>query len=386
MIKNPLHQVAIIATSNTRQARQLEGATEIGLLHEVIRDLLAQTGLRTRDIDGVNVNSPMEGISPRGVVSWLGGHDCWCGNEHMGIPAVIEAATAIAAGQAETVLIANAQTGAYTERGATAPWTRPAHEFTECFGLYTAAEFALIARRHMALYGTRYEAMAEVAATIRNNGYRHPGAAYHGRPAITAEDVANSRPIASPFRLLDCAITAEGGGGMILTSVERARDLPVKPTYILGAGTDRRGMSYNRAPVWNLHGDVGARAARRSFSQAGLTPADVDICEFYDPFSFEVIRQFEAFGFCALGEGGDFVMDGRIALDGEFPIGTNGGLMAFSHAGTLQMLQKVMVGCEQLTGRAPPGLTVPDAKVVMTSNGGPGALFCDVMLLGKEAP
>jgi acetyl-CoA acetyltransferase len=386
MAPHPLHQVAIVATANTRQARSLDDVTETGLLQSVIRDLLARTGLKPADIDGVNVSSTVEGVHPRQVIGWLGSRPSWCGNEHMGVAAVIEAATAIAAGQAETVLIATAQAGAYTERGATAPWTRPAFEFTESFGLYTAAEFALCAQRHMALYGTPYEAMATVAATIRNNGYRHPGAAFYGRPLITAKDVAESRMIASPFRLLDCAMTAEGGGGLMLTTVERARDLPVRPIYILGAATDRQGLSYTQAPVWDVYGDVGARAARRSFEQAGLTPRDVDVCEFYDPFSFEIIRQFEAFGFCAKGEGGDFVMDGRIALDGEFPISTNGGLMAFSHAGTLQMLQKVMAAYEQLAGYAPEELTVPGAKVAMTSNGGSAAMFCDVMLLGSEQP
>jgi acetyl-CoA acetyltransferase len=118
----------------------------------------------------------------------------------------------------------------------------------------------------------------------------------------------------------------------------------------------------------------------------GLSPGDVDVCEFYDPFSFELIRQFEAFGFCDEGEGGDFVMDGRIEIGGEFPLVTNGGLLAFSHPYTAQLLQKVIGAAQQLQGLAPEALTVPNARVAMTSNGGAGALFCDVLLLGKEQP
>ncbi len=386
MTKHPLHNVAIIATANTRQARQLEGESDTSLLYAVIRHLLSTSGLAARDIDGVNVSSPVQGIHPRQIIQWLGSRPSWCGNEYMGIAAVIEAASAIATGQAETVLVATAQTGAYADRGSTAPWTRPSHEFTESFGLYTAAEFALVARRHMALYGTRPEAMAEVAATIRNNGHRHPKAASYGKPPLTAEDVLASRMIASPFHLLECALTTEGGGGILMTTAERARDLPVTPVYILGAGTDRQGLSYTRAPLWDTYGNVGARAARNSFQQAGLNPADVDVCEFYDPFSFEIIRQFETFGFCGPGEGGDFVTNGRIALDGEFPVSTNGGLLAFSHAGTLQMLQKVIAARDQLTGDVPDELRVPGAKVAMATNGGSAALFCDVMLLGSEQP
>ena len=77
-------------------------------------------------------------------------------------------------------------------------------------------------------------------------------------------------------------------------------------------------------------------------------------------------------------------MDGRIAIDGEFPVATNGGLLAFGHAGTVQMLQKVISACEQLTGKAPPALQVDQAQTAIASNGGSGALFTDVILLGTQ--
>ena len=119
---------------------------------------------------------------------------------------------------------------------------------------------------------------------------------------------------------------------------------------------------------------------------AGLGPADVDVCEFYDPFSFEIIRQFEAYGFCDEGEGGDFVMDGRIGPGGRFPVTTDGGTMSFSHGGAaVQQLQRVIRGVEQLRGTCATA-QVPGAGVAMCSNGGAGALFTDVMLLGTETP
>ena len=127
-------------------------------------------------------------------------------------------------------------------------------------------------------------------------------------------------------------------------------------------------------------------AARKAFAQCGLRPTDVDVCEFYDPFSFELIRQFEAYEFCKEGEGGDFVMDGRIDFGGQYPLVTNGGLLSFSHAHTAQLLQKIISSVEQLQGGCPEALKVPDARVVMTSNGGAGALFTDVMLLGLDRP
>ena len=162
------------------------------------------------------------------------------------------------------------------------------------------------------------------------------------------------------------------------------RDLDVTPIYVLGGALDRQGMSYVTAPVWDQYGWVGRRAAELSFEQCGLSPQDVDVAEFYDPFSFEIIRQLESFGFCKEGEGGDFVMDGRIRIDGELPVATNGGLLSYSHAGVAQMLQKPINAAMQLRGDLPDHLTVPDARVALASNGGAGALFCDMMLVGKD--
>ena len=378
---NPLHSVAIVGAFNTRQARVLEQA-ETSVLRDAMRGALADAGLAARDVDGLNVRSSVWRLNPREAVQWLGARPCWTGLG-LGVEAVLEAAAAIGTGQCETVLIADAQAGQYTYRDATSPWTRPANEFVECWGLYTAAEFALIAKRHMHVYGTPPEALAEVAAAIRSNGARNPEAVHYGRE-VTPEDVLASRMVADPFHLLDCAINSEGGAALVLTTLERARDLDARPVFVLGGALDRQGMAYVTPPVWDRYGLVGRRASQRSFAQAGLAPRDVDVCEFYDPFSFEIIRQFEAFGFCKEGEGGSFVMDGRIRIGGEVPVVTGGGLLSFSHAGTAQLLQKAIACVLQLRGDYPDELTVPEARVAMTSNGGAGALFCDVMLLGKE--
>jgi acetyl-CoA acetyltransferase len=382
MPANPLHGIAIVGAYNTKQARKLD-ATETDLLLDAMRGAVRSAGLSLADVDGIHCSSLARAWRPRETAMWLGGRPVWTGTGDVGIPAVLEAALAIASGQCQTALIATAQAGEHVNREETAPWTRPSHEFTECFGLFTAAEFALIARRHMHLYGTRPEDLAEVAATIRNHGALNPEAVMFGR-RVTAADVLASRPIAEPFRLLDCALTSEGGAGLVLTSAERARDLPVRPIWLLGGALDRCGMSYVTPPVWDRYGDVGSRAAKLAFSQCGLTPRDVDVAELYDPFSFEVIRQLEAFGFCARGEGGAFARDGRIAVGGELPVATNGGLLSFSHAGLAQLLQKPIAAAQQLRGELPAALTVSDAEVAIATNGGAGALFCDVLLLGSE--
>jgi len=381
--RNPLHDVAIVAVHNTHQAKRLD-ENEDALLMGAFRTVMAEVGLKPKDIDGISAHGWVTGLSGLDVIAWLGGHPCWNGTHWPGIASVMEAAGAIATGQCHTVLMGAAQAGAHRGRAQTAPWTRPDYEFTACWGMYTAAQFALIARRHMALYGTPVEAFAEVAAAIRSNGALNPAAIMYGMK-VTREDVLASRMIAEPFHLLDCALTSEGGAALIMTTRERAADMTDKPIYILGGALERMGQAYVEPVVWDRFGNMGARAAATCFREAGLTHKDVDVCEFYDPFSFEIIRQLEAYGFCKPGEGAGFVLDGNIRINGSLPVATNGGLMSFSHAGAVQNLQKVITGAMQLRGQLPAALTVKDAEVVMLSNNGSAAVTCDVMILGKAA-
>ena len=381
--RGPYPDVAIVGAYNTLQAKRIVSMTESELVLDAIHGALADAGLQPSAVDGVNVSTWVSRLNPRSVVQWFGGRPSWTGTSHPGVESVLEAAAAIQTGQCETVVIATAQCGEYSDHASTVSWTRPENEFVECWGLYTAAEFALMAQRHMHLYGTKREALSEVASAIRTNGARNPQAVMFGR-TCTPADVEASRMVADPYRLLDCCITSEGGAAMVLTTAARARDLDVTPIYVLGGALDRQGMSYVTAPIWDKVGSVGRRGAQRTFEQCGLGPKDVDFAELYDPFSFEIIRQLEAFGFCGEGEGGDFVMDGRIRIGGELPVATNGGTLSFSHAGVVQLLQKPLNAVLQMRGELPPELTVPNAKVALATNGGSGALFCDVMALGKE--
>jgi len=391
-VSHPFRDVAIVAAHNTRQARRLEGHTPFSITLEAALGVLAESRVPVTEVDAIFSKHAAE------LIYALGIGPVWNSNNPGGIAGLLQAASLVATGLASTVLLADGGAGTYTERASTAPWTRPSNEFVAPFGLYTAAEFALIARTHMDRYGTTSEQLAEVAATIRNNGHVNPDAIYHGRGPYTVADILASRPIADPFHLLDCAMTSEGGCALIVTTHERAADLPGTPVYILGGGLDAIGPAYRHAPSWDLvgrgagdnadvpNGYVGRRAARRAFATAGLGPADVDVAELYDPFSFEIIRQFEAFGFCGDGEGGDFVTGGRIGPDGEIPITTDGGLMSYSHGGGIvQLSQRVARGVHQLQKSCRTG-QVADAKVALCSNGGAGALFTDVVLLGSEQP
>ena len=386
---HPFRDVAIVGVFNTTQARALPGHDSVSISIEGALGALGDAGLETTDVDAV--------IGERsGELAYelrLG--PCRRSLNGLGIPAVLEAASLIATGQSQVALVVGGSAGVYTERASTAPWTRPTNEFVVGYGMFTAVEFALMAKRHMLQFGTTSEQLATVAATIRNNGHTNPGAVYFGRGPYEPEDILASRLISEPFHLLDCSTTSEGGCGLVLTAADRAADLPRAPTWILGGGSDAYGPAYQHAPIWDFVGKsadgipagyVGRRAARAAFSTAGLRPDDVDVCEFYDPFSFEIIRQFEAFGFCPDGDGGPFVMDGSIGPGGKFPVTTDGGTMSFAHPGnSTQMLQRVIRGVEQVRGTCA-SAQVPGAEVAMCSNAGSGALFNDVLLVGSGRP
>ena len=379
-------RAAIVGIHNTPQARRLDNATSRTLAVQAALGALADAGLELADVDGLNGEPDTSAL-----IYDLSLGPAWQGRQ-FGIAAVSEAISAIEASAADVVLIVAAAAGVYLDRDSTAPWTRPENEFVAPWGLFTAAEFALVARRHMTVYGTTPEQLARVAATIRNNGHHNPEAVYHGRGPFKPEDVLASRMVADPFHLLDCSMTSEGGCAIVVAATDRLADVAGQPVYLLGASADHFGPSYRFPPSWDLagrrggpvNGQVGQRAADRAFRRAGLDRSDVDVLELYDPFSFEIIRQLEAFGFCAAGDGGPFVDDGHIDIAGSHPVTTDGGTMSFSHAGASpQMLQRVIRGVQQVRGQAGP-LQVPGAEIALCSGGGAGALFNALAILGTE--
>lgn len=386
-MKTRQRRAAIVGVYNTRQARRLDGVTTRALTIEAVQGALADAGLTLDDVDGVSA-----GAQSAVLIYDLHIGPAWQGSS-FGLGMITEAAAAIEYGMAEVVIVVAAQAAEHRDHTSTAPWTRPENEFVIPWGMFTAAEFALIARRHMHMYGTTREHLSIVAATIRNNGSNNPEAVYYQRGPFTTRDITASPLIADPFHLLDCAMTSEGGCALVVANIERIETARA-PIYILGSGGDFHGPSYRYPPAWDLtgrgsselNGVVGRHAADRAFRSAGLDRGDVDVLELYDPFSFEIIRQLEAFRFCPDGEGGHFVGDGHISIGGTYPITTDGGTMSFSHAGVNpQMLQRAIRAVQQLRGDAGQ-LQIRNAHVALCSNGGAGALFTTVLLLGDQVP
>ena len=297
----PWRDVAIVGVHNTKQARSLPGESDHTLAIEAVRGALDDAGLELEDVDGISAHAMSLGLAYdlRLGPAWIGSAG------QFPFLSLFECIAAISAGLAEVVVFVAASAGNYVDHASTAPWTRPNNEFIAPWGLFTAAEFALVARTHMDRYGTTPEQLARVAATIRNNGHVNPEAVYHDRGPFTTADILNSRMVADPFHLLDCAMTSEGGCAVVLTRADRAADLRQRPAFVLGIGHDAFGPAYEHPPRWDLvgrrqshinNGSVGSAAARTALKPSGLRASDIDVLELYDVFSFEVIRQLEAFG------------------------------------------------------------------------------------------
>jgi acetyl-CoA acetyltransferase len=337
----------------------------MSLVLEAVTGALEDAGLSIRDVDGFNISAGLERISEKFGYQ-CGAQYFWTGEKMAGPDAVVEAAGAISSGLCEVVLIASAEAGLYTDRGSSAPWTRPAHEFVETWGLHTPAEWALLARRHMHLYGGTPEDAARIACVIRNNGALNPEAVYFGRGPFTPQDILSSRMIADPYRLLDCAMTAEGGAAIVMTSAARARDCTTRPVTFLGGCFESWGPEYTNPPTYERKGMLGRRSADIAFRQAGIQRSDVDVLELYDNFSWEIVRCLEAYRFCETGEGAEFIRSGAIEPGGQYPIVTDGGTMSHSHTGASQILQRVIQAARQLRGTSCVN-QIRDAEVALAS-------------------
>ena len=385
-MSHPFRNVAIVGVHNTPQARRLPGHDSSSIALRAALGALADAGIAVGEVDGV------VGTAAADAVLELGLGPCTRRPHGLGIPSIVDAAALITTGQCRVVVVLAGGAGLLSDTAA-APWTTPPNELVAGFGLFTAAEFALMARRHMLTFGTTEHQLAAAAAVVRNNGHVNPEAVYYGRGPFSAEDILASPLVAEPFHLLDCATTSEGGCALVLAHADVAGDDP-RAVWIHGCGSDSYGPAYTVAPVWDFAGRrgsraagwVGAHAAEASFAMSGLGPSDVDVAEFYDPFSFEIIRQLEAYGFCGPGEGGPMVESGAVGPGGSLPVTTDGGTMSFSHPGVAaQQYQRVVRGVQQLRAECTTS-QVSGAEVALCSNGGSGALFTDVMLLGKERP
>ena len=351
--------------------------TEAQIIAESARGALEDAGLELSDVDALF--SAGMGGGPMSVISmaeYLNLKPRYVDGTNIGgssfVAHVNHAAAAIHAGLCEVALIVYGSTAA---SNAVAIGTGgraggdPVSAFTAPFGLTTVGGYAMIAQRHMELYGTTSEQLAQIAVAARHHASLNPVAKM--RKPISVDDVLESRIISHPLHLLDCCIICDGGGALVVTSAERARDLPKRPVLVQGCGEAVWHQEIGQPDLLRIAAQQSGEAA---FRMAGVTHDDIDFAMIYDSFTITVLVTLENLGFCKPGEGGSFVEGGRIGLGGELPLNLDGGGLSSNHPG-MRGIFLVIEAVRQLRGESGPR-QVADADTALVH--GTGGLLSSI--------
>ncbi|PZG09649.1 thiolase C-terminal domain-containing protein [Nonomuraea aridisoli] len=357
--------IAIVGASETTELGVLPDTPVLGLHADAARNALADAGLTAKDVDGVATAGPLAlevshhlGIEPR----WLDG--TMVGGCSFMLH-VRHAAAAIAAGAADVVLVTHGESG--RSRVGVAPWApNPASatgQFEAVYGAQTPySSFTLPALRFLHERGMNREHLAHLVVAQRSYALNNPRA--FRRKPTTVEEVLAGPPIAYPFTRDMCCVVTDGGGALVLTSAERAKDLPSgdRAVYLLGSGESAEG------PMVSQMADPGSFAAFRkagaeAFRTAGVGHADVDHLMAYDAFAHVPLYMLEDLGFVGRGESGDFVKEGNTLKGGSLPMNTNGGGLSYTHTGMYGMFA-IQEAVRQLRGVAVEQLPKVDISFV----------------------
>ena len=381
-------KIAIVGVGES-DIGKVPGMTGLGLNAQAAKRALENAGLKVSDIDGVltaysftepyfmlgSVLCEYLGLKPRYNASVVVGGAS---------PAVMlkHAAEAILAGSADTILVCageNRATGQSRDSAISALLAVGHPYFEQPYGGSIPGYYAMIARRHMHMYGTTREHLAHIAVNTRRHALLHPNA--HMKSAITLDDVLSAKPIADPLGMLDCCLISDGAGAFIVTSAERAKDLKSKPSYLLGIGEHHTHEHLMCAPSLTEFG--AKQSGERAYQMAGVKPADIDVAQLYDCFTIVPLIELEELGFCESGEGGAFFSDGRASIGGKLPVNTHGGMLSYAHAGAAGGLFGIVEGVRQLRGGLGPR-QVQDAELALVHNeGGILSSHCTLILGNK---
>ncbi|MFE9402034.1 acetyl-CoA acetyltransferase [Streptomyces sp. NPDC006530] len=382
-------KVAVVGVALSDTGR-VDDATPYALHAQAARRALADSGLDRGVIDGFG-SAGLGTLAPVEVAEYLGLRPTWVDSTTVGGATwevmAAHAADAIAAGHANAVLLVYGSTARADIRAGRRTanlsfGSRGPLQFEVPYGHTLISKYAMAARRHMHQYGTSLEQLASVAVQARANAATNPDAMF--RAPITIDDVLSGPMIADPFTKLHCCIRSDGGCAVLLAAEEYVPDTAKSPVWVLGSGT---AVSHTTMSEWeDFTVSPAAVSGRLAFERAGVTPADVDVAQIYDAFTYMTLVTLEDLGFCAKGEGGAFVEKGRLLRDGELPVNTDGGGLSACHPG-MRGLFLVVEAVRQLRGEAGVGQVrrgggrLPEVAVAS----GTGGWFCSsgTLVLGR---
>jgi acetyl-CoA acetyltransferase len=362
--------IAVVGAAETTRLGKIPELSVIGLHADAALNAMSDAGLKPSDIDGVAT----AGENPTGIAQYLGITPTWVDGTSVGgcsfMLHVRHAAAAINEGLCNTVLITHGESG--RSRVGAAPWPRsPASligQFEIPYGITTpSTQFTIPALRYMKTFGVTEEDLATVCVIQREWAAKNPRASF--KEPLTVGDVLGSEMIAYPFRKLMICLVTDGGGGLILTKAERAKDFPGKPVYILGTGE-----SVETPMISQMEDFTTSKAFRvsgkKAFDEAGIQHADVDHLMIYDAFAHLPLYGLEDLGFVGRGEAAAFIRERNTAIGGKLPLNTNGGGLSYMHSGMYGMYA-LQESVRQMRGIAP--AQVEGAKISVCH--GVGGMF-----------
>ena len=354
------------------------GTTPVDLMAQASLRALADAGLEPGDVDAVFAASTQVPMAPLNLAAALGIRPRYLDGTNVGGSSFIahlrHAAAAIAAHQCTVAVIAHGSTQRLVGRAVASVQEVSPYEAPYDPVLPVTA-YALAASRHMHEFGTTREQLAEVALAARAWAALNPAA--WSRDPLTVEEVLAAPMIADPLGLRDCCLVTDGGGAVVVCSAERAASLSRASVAVLGAGEATTHRHISEMP--DLTTTAAVQSGAEAFAQAGVGPEDVDVAQLYDAFTITPVLFLEDLGFCAKGEGGDFVSGGRIAPGGAFPMNTNGGGLSYCHPGMYGLLT-IVEAVRQLRGEAGERQVAGAEVAVIHGNGGVLSSQCTAVL------
>ena len=373
---------AIVGVAESDLGEVADGMSVIDLMAQGTKRALDDCGLRLKDVDGLFAATTQSRLSVLALAEYLGIDPAFLGSTIVGGSSfeyhVAHAMGAIALGLCNVALIAYGSTQRSVGRRQASlrevnPYETPFRPFLP------SSAYALAASRHMHEFGTTREQLAAVAVAAREWALLNP-AAWEKKP-LTLEDVLSSRMVSHPLTVRDCCLVTDGGGAIVVTSVERARSLKKPPAYVLGFGQSVTHGSISSMPDLTVTGALAAGKA--AYTMAELAPSDIDAVELYDAFTINTILFLEDLGFCRKGEGGAFVSGGRIGPGGSLPVNTNGGGLSYCHPG-MYGLFLLIEAVRQLRGECG-ARQVKDCEVALAHGNGGVLSSQATVILGTQA-